>query len=829
MSIKRRTKDARRNGSAIILAVVLTTLLAIIGVLFLLSSRVDSVATSAVGDNENLKLAVDTVVAQISQKLVLDTPGVDPNGTYYDYPDGNNPWLASLEPNAAMLWPHITDLYYQFRYSAYNVPVNSSSAIVPEYQPTVGFGFLADADGDGVADSFWVPIQVNGQGITSSKGKPIYAAIRIIDNGGMLNINTAYKFDPCTSVGSSQLDINLMAFAALDHTHTLLGETQNRLLSYRCGTADANLYGQNVVWQYGLPIGSYTPFDISDELKLRNRYIINYNRDTSRIEALWTNAFDGPPYDPRYTPYNDINDPCDWFWIVSNNYPNPCPNPYVYDNRHIATTYNCDRIINPAGNKMLNINNPAITARDVYDIVKTALLETGTPDADWFAAQIAVNLIDSVDTDSNVTTLNDANGQTHYGFETPCIYISQIAQSFFNDPCTTITGRSYAIELYKPYASDPFPDSNNKWQLVISRDPCNPIPINWPANSSFFVIANRDVNAAPLDINHVDANDVNDFRVVFYAGDSITLKREIDINGTSFYLSVDWVEIPALDTNTGWLVESNDVNLSTHSIKRDITLHKCIRRLWELPLSSGTLLPPALGSFSYRFIYPDPFPNLIQAHPANKPFTNIGEIGQLFRTDAYLTGPNDTEASVRLNLADPCFQNIFKYLTVTAMDPNTYTGDPNQTRIKGRININTAPWFVLAQLPWVSYNMPNYDLARSIVNYRDTIHGPFKNIGELMTDANNSINSIGYYQGKAIPAGLLTPTDGAGDAFEERDVIFDRISNLITVRSDVFTAYILVRIGTDGPQKRVIAIFDRSEVPAKKVKIIAVQSVPDPR
>ena len=83
----RNIKYEIRNGSAIILAIVLTTLLAMLGVLFLLSSRVDSVATSAVGGNEELKLAVDTVVAQISEVLTHNVPGVDPNGTYYDYPD----------------------------------------------------------------------------------------------------------------------------------------------------------------------------------------------------------------------------------------------------------------------------------------------------------------------------------------------------------------------------------------------------------------------------------------------------------------------------------------------------------------------------------------------------------------------------------------------------------------------------------------------------------------------------------------------------------------------------------------------------------------------
>ncbi|MGD8787559.1 MAG: hypothetical protein PVJ60_09065, partial [Phycisphaerales bacterium] len=69
------------------------------------------------------------------------------------------------------------------------------------------------------------------------------------------------------------------------------------------------------------------------------------------------------------------------------------------------------------------------------------------------------------------------------------------------------------------------------------------------------------------------------------------------------------------------------------------------------------------------------------------------------------------------------------------------------------------------------------------------------------------------------------------DDFEERDVIFARISNLITVRSDVFTAYILVRIGVDGPQRRVMAIFDRSQVnsPGDRVKILALHPVPDTR
>jgi hypothetical protein len=133
-------------------------------------------------------------------------------------------------------------------------------------------------------------------------------------------------------------------------------------------------------------------------------------------------------------------------------------------------------------------------------------------------------------------------------------------------------------------------------------------------------------------------------------------------------------------------------------------------------------------------------------------------------------------------------------------------------------------------------------MAQAIVAYRDKTllpGGPdyssrsgepgFRSIADLM-----QVTEMGLYA--ADPADLpgfpdLTPRDGAGGDFEERDMIFARASNLITVRSDVFTAYVVVRIGLDGPQKRVIAILDRSLVNSAtdKVQVVALQPVPDPR
>jgi hypothetical protein len=880
MSIKRRARDAGRdtqyppfgevspsagairNGSAIILAIVLTTLLAMIGVLFLLSSRVDSVATSAVGDNQDLKLAVDTVVAQISEVLTRDVPGVDPNGTYYDYPDGNNPWLACLEP-----YQFGTDYFWRQVSNIYGPAVQIVQAqILPEYQPTVGSGLLADADGDGVGDSIWV--QVPGK--ASSKGKTIYAAIRIIDNGGMLNINTAYKFNPNSSVGSTQLDINLMALSWRPNNPSFpYNPAAESILLLARNPSNLPNYENNVIWQYGLPNGVYTPFDISDELELRYRYLINQPSVDARFEVMKIWQI-GRQFDFR-TPINSASDLDEWFISSNSDYALTDPN-YAY--RHIATTYNCDRIIDPAGRKMTNINTAS--QNEILDALRTGLSEAIPGDINGLAAQITANLMDYRDDDSNVTVvdINTSSGMAHYyGFETPCIYISEIAETIihYSTP-NDFNASSFAIELYKPYFTDPFPskDPCNGWQLAITDRSFNIsyIPIGWSGSQRFHIIASID-NRAPIDINNFDVNGPNEPNnpiaqneyVAFSGGESIELQRYVSEAHT--FITVDFVWVPEPNTSTGWLqpIDVNDkLSQRVYSYQRDTgglsaNPNKLIRGkpvapgvgLWSGDF--GYFPTPTIGTLN-PWVSPEPYtsPYLIQAHPANKPFTNVGEIGQLFRniTSAYLITRAYLEPDVRLNIADTNVQSIFKYLTV--MDPRDHSPiDPNETRIKGRVNINTAPWFVLAQLPWVSYHtQPNYNLARAIVAYRDKTIGPdgtnysilrsgppgFRNIGELM-DVNlaaNNLDRIDYYAqqaGSVFPA--LTPPDGTTDLFELRDAIFTRISNLITVRSDVFTAYILVRIGTDGPQKRVIAIFDRSEVPKKPVKIIAIQPVPDPR
>jgi hypothetical protein len=197
-----------------------------------------------------------------------------------------------------------------------------------------------------------------------------------------------------------------------------------------------------------------------------------------------------------------------------------------------------------------------------------------------------------------------------------------------------------------------------------------------------------------------------------------------------------------------------------------------------------------------------------------------------------------------------------------------------ESTVYGRININTAPWPVLARLPYV-WN----DVAKSIVNYRESIsdgvggfvglnnipfagrptsmtrsgHG-FRSVGELLNvglGGGLSSQRIDFFGFDEIPVGapfdnevpgegaigtgtpgdtygILDPTasggfwdpgpvlsDGAPNDFEERSMLFSRISNLATVRSDYFTCYwAIVKIDNQNSRiiKRGMFNVDRSSV-----------------
>jgi hypothetical protein len=193
--------------------------------------------------------------------------------------------------------------------------------------------------------------------------------------------------------------------------------------------------------------------------------------------------------------------------------------------------------------------------------------------------------------------------------------------------------------------------------------------------------------------------------------------------------------------------------------------------------------------------------------------------------------------------------------------------------IEGLVNINTASWKVMAALPLVVdpatgkvSNDPsttpaflNDKLAKIIVFWRDVDadpaapgnqpHGPFKNLYELNavvdtlpTDVSGYASTVplaqrhGFRNAMAtLPAdpgdslGDLSPaddsdfgagTDGVGNDFEVKFTVLNRVSNLVTTRSDSYTCYLLIQgwrnAKTANPilsvQRRVAFIVDRSRI-----------------
>jgi DNA uptake protein ComE-like DNA-binding protein len=854
------SKRKRSIGSALILAVVLSSLLAIVGVLFVLVARMNKMATSAVSENLELNLAVDTVVAKISQELVLDIPGVievqtpepnivDPNATdpntpqptpvqieeYYDYPDANNLWLASLEPyksSSNYYWRQISDITGKLT----GVRRNMRADIVSEYEPISDSNAVAnaDADGDGVGDSVWFKIDE----MTTGKGKSIYAAVRIVDNGAMINVNTAYKFDPTdpnTTIsevdGTSQLQINLMALAAQpgvspprrDETNLLMERANDGI---KVNPLDLDSYLQKVIWNYTVDINEYTPFGLSDELELRYRYILNHTGIDTRLEEWGERFRSGSLSTPVTSGGNDLDA---WFLKAAGSGvfdPN-------YSYRHIATIHNMDRIINPAGTelnngKMINVN--AADKNLLYEVLWAGLRDDGDPNsmrADELAAQLAVNIIDHRDPDVAVTTLT-IGPKTYYGFEAQP-FINEIAFRISSDNTSVSSNNYFAVELYNPFRVD-IPLSDFRLEISdVNNTVIKTIKLNGYVISagSRFVIVNNGDAASRFGIDSLismgggkeDPNLVlAEYALVSADPPAYELSERYDI----YLRRITPTEQLYLDrqkTQDDWFTW-NDVKDTSNFYCRDDSegnyvyqnLQPASNTLGAVNRTAGLRRNYNITNSTGPFISPGEIARVLTIAPG-------ADVNDMLGLKLELEPP---EGQVRVDLLNPVYADIFRYLTV--LDPTDHGLPVTETRIKGRINVNTAPPFVIAQLPWMEPVV-----AQAIAAYRDTISGAFESIAELMY-----VPQMAYYATDGLDLDLwpdFTPADGAVDDFEERDIIFSRISNLVTIRSDIFTAYILVRIGVDGPQRRVIAIFDRSGVnsASDKVRIIAVHPVPDPR
>ncbi len=220
--------------------------------------------------------------------------------------------------------------------------------------------------------------------------------------------------------------------------------------------------------------------------------------------------------------------------------------------------------------------------------------------------------------------------------------------------------------------------------------------------------------------------------------------------------------------------------------------------------------------------------------------------------------------------------NTHKYLTTggyvnltepqavsnSGITPANGTGEQTEP-VAGLININTAPRKVLAMIPWtnsatdrLTFDVAtrsilltpnsindNEEIALAIEYWRDgdpargiAPNGPFQTPFDLYKcpairglQAALLVADPDDAQGDISPA--ATGTDGVRYDFEEQLLVLDRVSNLITTRSDTFTVYILLQgwrnAGTAAAElvveRRAAMIVDRSRYTPTNGNVSAIR------
>jgi len=973
-------QSVRRRGAALVLAVVVTVLLAVVGVMFVMVARVGEMQTGAVIDNADLDAAVQSVTARIQQTLAEDLFGENLNepigksGPEYTFagndPDNPakrvNPWLASLEPKddaGVLKWPFISEIIQ----SSITVEWDRQPQIVPDYQKMTKIvdgkevlltsdevqKLYADADGDGVADSRWIQLP----NTFTSRGKPIFAAVRIIDNCAMLNLNTAFGFYqkndgiPWHSkpwfVSELHANNNLpyepgresgnelgRILGEVNYGPFLRGDDRGKIQRIRLGrNTDMNIspgdYYNQAIRNIESPSGDYRLFDLGDELEMRNRFLLtSLAQARFEREGVAYNTFDwgrgefvggwNVPLRVKRTVCEDNDDLNMWRIRLNpanfDDTGNPVPtHPFYYDRRHISTFYSFDRplrtgqyplleaalekiykqlidggmkkkqaverlrkiefVFRPLDNRPLDLRamtSPAeparITAntrharRNVLHLLyglRAAYMAQGMAAsvAAKAACQFVVNLIDYCDDDA--ATTNGVFGSADYGSQinkNPT-YLNQtlihrmISEVSENDPL--VVGNSeldFGLELTEtlygferqPFISEVYSFNDGTGVKAFALELINPYNDVIVLNGWNVQVGTQENK---LDNSYiVPAASVGTLgRLVIYSGSIAGFTPQASDKqragfglGTPMNIPDGILRLQRPDpVNAGQL-------LTVDAITETERLHLITTTV--APAFKAACRDDAGWKFANRSAYTTKDsvqtlgqPNAIAATGKGYqlPVANSGTIERLtdFLKIAAISNQKGgatpktiteqvadavNESAIRPDLLNDGHKKILDYIC--------FLNRP-QGSLPGRININTAAVHVIAaaippQLVVTVGGTENaLTLAQKIVDNR-----PYERISDLL-----KIDEFKKFADTTKP-------ENVGDQlirgdFEERDWIVSRLANIFTVRSDTFTAYILVRLGADGPQRRMIAIFDRTNVWTKddRPRLVALHPVPDPR
>ena len=800
---------ARKNrGSVVLMVVGLLTIIAMLGSTFVIVAKFDRRQSKALVATAPLDDMAESMLAMIVQEL-LDDLRIDTGGVYTKATAGDPLSLS-----------HLIDFAHD---DVDSLVATTDIMETGAHKSKVGgmtLGAEVDADGDGVNDAY-----LFDTGVTTSTGEKMFVAVRVIDGGSCLNVNIAYA--PLTVNDEPMLHSNvslvqLAGQAVADNIHKERSGATGPL-----DDAVIRAYNTQYVLCPDNASAACRPYDMSDMLALHGRGNHTGPTATGRL-------------------FTTLGAAC-----------------FNASRRHM-TTWSTSRVmlpvpvaavagktdITPLTHRVdLNKADYADLFRAFYNAIPAdASIITGTGAGEQdnsrrlLAAQLAVNVIDFRDADSEVTVQTPKNSGgadigTVYGIERQPFVTEAFGKKYKDatDSMNIVTREYWAVELFNPYTTQidltdyKITSAGGDADLTGVIDPGKRVVLVSDALAITVNAAGTEKEISSLDLS----------------GESKILRRPTGAATKTIMIA----KIPPVDPGEPADNEKTIKNIIWHDVRSDALYTRDIKNVLTTTTGhdytnvaaeggtstdatsrlgqSNTDLPPDQGLIS------------TPVYVRNGEMISMGDLCRIF-----YYGPSDTK-SLREQLGTTAGRDVGRldpagtagtyaddltpdvpigalltdYLTLASpLEDGVGADDDEDDVVYGRVNINTAPKTVLMCLGLTDAQ------ASAIITQRTSKKG-FSTTGEVAavigTTANNtySVRSPDNYAIAVGPANSKDD-DGLPTADTEKvdgDLIkyhaaYSWISNHITVRSDTYIAYIRVQIGATNPRqvRYYAAVIDRS-------------------
>ncbi|MCX5641986.1 MAG: type II secretion system protein GspK [Candidatus Omnitrophica bacterium] len=447
--------------------------------------------------------------------------------------------------------------------------------------------------------------------------------------------------------------------------------------------------------------------------------------------------------------------------------------PEIYEKvKNLIAIFSYDKNLDFNGEPRLNLNQASIIG------IKEGLRRSGFTNESQ-VCQMAVNIRDYQDSDSLPSKDVDSKGNIYYGLEkTPYFNEMEAAPDLEEKWNATVLtfwwSKGEFLELFNPYSQSILIggwkiDIGNFFSVTLKKDAQIP-------GGGYYTIGDR--LAFWISINFATWPP------------EVVIIPVLDSTPKGCDQYEEFIGLPILGSELSLFDEKGNTIEATNygpDFYGKATKQKNDPRMGGLfdwfpgPASPGkqnALFLPEIGLEVNRLNWSGHF--LIK----NKPFSQVGELGNIHQMREWRTINLWREGNFDLKT-----QDIF---TVS---------DPTELPVPGRININTAPLPVLTALPFIGIAE-----AGKIIAGR-----PYSEIGAVAP----KLNFLWGYNLKD------DDNDGFIDEDDERELAYRRISNLITVRSNVFRVTVTGQTVEDfngngkieekevQAEKKITAIYDR--------------------